>query len=296
MTDAIVLWDARAKNASLAQFIEELSYELARFSLSFRVVALSNEHAPEDNKIKPSMRALLDLLHLESPYHLITFGSKANSLGTLLSPALKCQLHTNQLPKELESDESISTIGKLTNWLGRHSSWGTTAKRDSYFYVPEHSKAAPGVLYLAEDDFASVIDLQLRAEKATSLAIPMDSFPNLEADILNSFGLLTVSSNFIDEGRFIEIANGYGIPVLLIAPNGQYYGIKEGRNGWVVRSTQQIQYLNCLRNWFHMSKDTRSMISYYCRVNQSSLSGIRHYCSMLGYPERLEQQDFHFRG
>lgn len=296
MADVLVLWDARKYNESLVQFVEELSRELARFTLSFRVVALSDQHAPSENKIKPSMRALLDVLHVEAPYHLITFGVKANSLGTLLSPALKCELHTNQLPAELEEETNLSTLGKLTNWLSHNSCWGTTAKRDSFFYTPVHSNAAPGVLYFAEDDFASVISIQIGAEKGNAKAISMESFHKLDSETLENYGLLTVSSNFIDEGRLIEVANGYGIPVLLISPNGKYFGVKEGRNGWAVKSTQQIQYLNCLRNWFHMSKDTRAMIAYYCRLNQSSISGLRHYCATLGYPEKLEQQDFHLRG
>lgn len=296
MADVLVLWDSRYHNEKLYQFVEELRGELECFSLSFRIVALSSDHSPVKNKIKPTMRAVLDLLHQESPYHLITFGTKANSLGTLLTPALKCELHTNQLPSWLEDSKGVTAIGRLTNWLGLHGVWGASMDQDSYFYAPLNRAAAPGVMHFVEDHLVSVISSQLAAENGEGLAITADDFNKLTQNQLDKYGMLVVSADFVQEGRVIEFANGYGLPVLLISPDGQYFGIKEGRNGWVVKSTQQLQYLNCLRNWFAMSQDARSMISYYCRRNQSALSGLNHYCRALGYPEKLEQQDFQLRG
>ena len=296
MADVLVLWDSRYSNQKLNQFIEELRDELDCFSLSFRIVALSANHSPKENRIKPSMRGVLELLHEESPYHLITFGAKANALGTLLIPALKCELHTNQLPVWLEDPKGATTIGRLTHWLGLHGVWAGSPDQGKYFYAPSTSAGANGVLHFEEDQFVSVISSQLVAENGRGLAISVDNFSELTQDQLNFYGLLVVSAEYVQEGRIIELANGFGLPVLLISPDGHYFGIKEGLNGWVVKSMQQLQYLNCLRNWFSMSQDARNMISYYCRRHQSSLSGLHHYCKALGYPEKLEQQDFQLRG
>ena len=114
--------------------------------------------------------------------------------------------------------------------------------------------------------------------------------------MLEQSALLVVSATIATQYNVIEVANGYGIPVLLISPDERNFGIRDGENGWVVSSTQQLHYTNYLMNWQGMSQNTREMISRYCRNIQSDQSGLRCYCSSLGYPERLELKDFKLRG
>lgn len=296
MSDLLIVWDARFNNARLEQFISELSAELARYSLSFRMVAISNRHAPAEDLIKPSMRAVLDLLHEEAPFHLITLGSRANALATLLSPTLRCELHTNRLPSWLEGETKDSPMVKLSNWLNKDNNWGEEIDVENLYYAPKQLEPNAEVLYFSDDQHAALIQSQLQAEGIYGHAISKEALLNNHASKLKQGGLLIASANMVEQGRLIEYANAFGIPVLLISPDQRYFGIREGENGWVVESPQHPQYYNYLHNWCSMSQDARNMVSYYSRMTQSQQSGLKRYCASLGYPERLEFQDFKIRG
>ncbi|MCO4786771.1 hypothetical protein [Marinomonas atlantica] len=296
MSDALVLWDARNSNRFLQRFIEDFKAELTRFSLKVRFVTLSNVTSLEEDQIKPSMRGLLDLIHVESPLHLITFGSKPNSLASLISPALRCKLHTNLLPEWLEGEPHHSTIAKLASYIHKNEEWGDGSELKDYFYPQFTSKAVNAIVFFKEDDFSNVIEEHAIAHNIAYQSISLKSFLPPAVQLLHKVGILVVSSNSANQGDIIELANGYGLPVLLISPEMRNFGIREGENGWVVSTTQQIQYTNYLKNWQCMSQNVREMISQYCRYSQSTQSGVRCYCSSLGYPEKLELKDFKLRG
>lgn len=296
MSDALVLWDARNSNRFLQKFIEDFAAEFMRFSLTVRFVALSNTTSLEEDQIKPSMRGLLDLVHAESPLHLITFGSKPNSLASLISPALRCQLHTNLLPEWMEGDRQNSTIAKLAGYIHKNEEWGDGGALKDYFYPQFTSQASSSIAFFKEDSFSNVIEEHAVTHGIDCQSIPIEAFLPPSKLLVQQVGMLVVSSSIANQDDIIELANGYGLPVLLISPEMRNFGIREGENGWVVSTTQQIQYTNYLKNWQGMSQNTREMISQYCQYSQSTHSGLRCYCSSLGYPEKLELKDFKLRG
>lgn len=296
MSDLLVLWDARSGNACLQKFIEDFAVELERFSLTVRIVALSVSTSLNENQIKPSMRALLDLVHIESPLHLITFGEKANSLAALISPALKCELHTNRLPAWLEESSSSSALSKIAKFIHKNEIWGDGKELKDYFYPRYTSKASSSIFFFKEDALADAIGEHAQANGIDYRSVSYGDFLSPSRLLIEEGGLLVVSSKFMASGEVVELANGYGLPVLLISQEARNYGIREGENGWVVSTMQQIQYTNCLINWQGMSQNAREMISRYCQMSQSAQSGLRCYSASLGYPERLELKEFKLRG
>lgn len=296
MADALIIWDAREENEDLQSFIREFALELGRFSLSSRIVSLSYTTDSVKDQIKPSMRALMDLVYQESPLHLITFGSKANSLAALISPALRCKLHTNRLPEWLDNGLATSAIARIASYIHKEDVWGSGKEQSDYLYPHASSKASNKILFIKEDVCFDQIVEHADANSMLYHSLPLNDFLPPCKELLQESGLLVVSADLVTKFDIIEVANGYGIPVLLISPDNRNFGIRDGENGWVVNSIQQLHYTNYLMNWQGMSQNTREMISRYCRNIQSDQSGLRCYCSSLGYPERLELKDFKLRG
>lgn len=296
MADALIIWDAREANEDLASFIAEFASELGRFSLTSRIVSLSYTTESATDQIKPSMRALMDLVYQESPLHLITFGAKPNSLAALISPTLRCKLHTNRLPEWLEGSLVPSAIAKIASYIYKEDVWGSGKELSDYFYPHSSSKASSQVFCINEDSHAKQITQHADANNIACNSLPLNDFLPPSKTLLENSGLLVVSADLVKKCNIIEVANGYGIPVLLISPDDRNFGIRDGENGWVVNSTLQLHYTNYLLNWQSMSQNAREMISRYCRHIQSDQSGLRCYCSSLGYPERLELKDFKLRG
>ncbi|SBS27720.1 hypothetical protein MAQ5080_00906 [Marinomonas aquimarina] len=296
MADALIIWDDRDNNEDLKSFIDEFALELSRYSLSSRMVSLSYNTDGAGDQIKPSMRALMDLVYQESPLHLITFGSKPNSLAALISPALRCQLHTNRLPEWLESGQVPSAIARIASYIHKDDTWGSGKELSDYFYPHSYSKATSNVLCIEEDLLSEEVMSHASMAGVALQKLPLKAFLPPSRLQLEECGLLVVSADLVTKSNLIEVANGYGVPVLLISPDNRNFGIRDGENGWVVNNTQQIHYTNYLINWQSMSQNTREMVSRYCRTIQSNQSGLRCYCSSLGYPERLELKDFKLRG
>ncbi|MBM6550513.1 hypothetical protein [Marinomonas ostreistagni] len=297
MTDVLILWDSRFDNSRLDDFVAEFASELSRFAVDVRIVALAHRHAPDENVIKPSMRAVLNLVQQESPHFLITFGDRANSLAALLSPTLKCRVWTNALPTWLDDERSCSPLlARLSKWMVKHSQWGDLSAEADYTYVQPKAAAANGVVIIHEDSYSERLIKQLQDSGAEFCALSMKDFLTPSDTLMKHYGLIVLSYEASLEGRVIDQANAYGMPVLLIAPDGRQHGVIEGETGWVVDSSQQIQFTSCLSNWRVMSDDARRMIAHYCREAISERSGIRQYCTSLGYPERLEYKDFKIRG
>ncbi|WP_417551404.1 hypothetical protein [Marinomonas fungiae] len=296
MADALIIWDARETNEDLKSFIEEFASELRRFSLTSRIVSLSYTTDSDDDRIKPSMRALMDLVHTESPHHLITFGSKPNSLAALISPTLRCKLHTNRLPEWLEGGMVPSTIARIASYIHKEDVWGSGKEMSDYFYPHARSVASTHILCIEEDMCAAVVAERAEKNAIAYRCLALGDFLPPSKALLNESGLLVVSADLVTKCNIIEVANGYGIPVLLISPDNRNFGIRDGENGWVVNSVQQLHFVNYLKNWQGMSQNAREMISRYCRHIQSDQSGLRCYCASFGYPERLELKDFKLRG
>ncbi|MBJ7549671.1 hypothetical protein [Marinomonas ostreistagni] len=296
MSDALIIWDARNCNEALQMFIEELRRELDRFSLSYKIVSLSDNSISGEMSIKPSMRSLLDLVYSEAPLHLITFGAKANALATLVSPTLRCKLHTNRLPSWLDQNTVPSTILRIARYIHKEVSWGDGGDLSDYFFPKAFSAASSRVLFLEEDCLTDKMQSHAKLHKLDFSVCSVQDFLPPSQLLLQKCGLLVLSAEMHNEHNIIEVANGYGMPVLLISPDNRHFGIREGENGWVVNDIQMPHYGNYLKNWQGMSQNTRDMIALYCRTTQSDQSGLRCYCASFGYPERLELKDFRLRG
>lgn len=296
MSDALIVWDARHENKVLALFIEEFCHELERFSLTFKVVSINDVIESATNQIKPSMKALLDIVHKESPLHLITFGSKANSLASLISPALRCKLHTNKLPDWLDKSEVSSAIKRIARYMHKEDNWGDGTTEEDYLFPRYFSSASAKLLSFSEDPLAESIVQHARLNQIDLEVGSLQEFLPPSQYLVHECGLLIVSEELQADFNLVDVANAYGMPVMLISKQGRRYGIIEGENGWVVNSIQQIPYINFLKNWQEMSQNAREMISLYSRSIQSDRSGLRCYCSSFGYPERLELKDFKLRG
>lgn len=296
MSDALVIWDARFNNVELEQFIEQFMSELARFSLSTRLVALSDSHKPDAGEIKPSLRGLFNLVQEEQPFQLITFGEKANSLGALLTPTLKCELKCNRLPSWLDSDLACSsTVSRLSGWMAKETVWGAAGDMPDFICPVSGNVAAQSVLVLQDDLSMGAIIAQLQLDGIDYGTMSKNRF--LTSIDRPEAGLLVVSAELVfQDNGIVEQANANGMPVVLVSPQNRHFGINEGINGWVVRDVQEIQFHVCLNNWQSMTQDARNMIAHYCRTTQSSRSGMHSYCESLGYPERLEYKDFKIRG
>lgn len=239
---------------------------------------------------------MFNLVQEEQPFQLITFGEKANSLGALLLPTLKCELKCNRLPSWLDSEDACSTtMSRLSDWISKDTIWGVAGDMPDFICPIESSGAGQSVMVLQDDPLMGGIIAQLQLDGIDYHTISKNRFltsvERLEA------GLLAVSAELVfqDHG-IIEQANANGLPVVLVSPQNRHFGINEGINGWVVRDVQDIQFHVCLNNWQSMTDDARHMIAHYCRVTQSSRSGIHSYCESLGYPEKLEYKDFKIRG
>lgn len=296
MSDVLVIWDNRVPNERLSSFIEEVAGELYRYSLSARIVSFSMNPCGE-SQIKASMRALLDLVHKESPLHLITFGRKANSLASLISPALRCQLHTNKLPEWMEDSKSGATMAKIASYIHKEDIWGSNIDVNNYFFPCIRSQSSATVAFFVQDSFARVIEHHIVDHGYDHRKVSINDFLKPKEQEIAQCGIMVMSSDLLEEyGNLVELSNGYGVPVLLISNDHRHHGIKEGQTGWVVATTQQIHFSNYLKNWRGMSQNAREMISHYCCLSQSGLSGIQSYCSSLGYPEKLELKDFKLRG
>lgn len=295
--DALIIWDARSSNKALENFMSEFTSELSRFAMNARIVCLSETHRPAQNKIKASMRALLNLIQDTAPHYLITFGSRPNSLAALLRPTLKCHVLTNTLPIWLDDDvSSQSLITKLSQWLVKNATWDDMRNDPDYVCVKARSNAATGILLLEDDPRADELANQLDQEALPYRIVSETNFFEPTSALLEDHGVMAMSYEASANGRWIDQANAYGMPVMLLIDDDRQHGIIEGQTGWVIGTNQALQFKHCLSNWRTMSDDARAMISHYCRDHISQHSGLRQYCASLGYPERLEFKDFKIRG
>ncbi|TPE50683.1 hypothetical protein FJM67_10245 [Maribrevibacterium harenarium] len=283
MSDVLLIWDGRQANTCLECFVDELLSTLASYAATVKVVQLATQHAPEFGKIKPSMRALFNVVQQEKPKHLISFGSQPNLLVNLLRPTLKCEIICNRLPDGMHfKTVASSAMQRVSDWINYEHRW--CLEDCDFFYLPLKEHQGQKVGYF-EDDVNSVV-FHCQADELGLCSEPL--YPDLlqlrDVTGLHEVGLVMISAASDPAGNRVDLVNALGIPVVVVAETGSHLGVVNGYNGWVVSSMQGLPILQILKNWSTMALDMRRVLAQYAHQHQSKRSGIRHFCDLLGYP------------
>ncbi|WCN13742.1 hypothetical protein GV054_12445 [Marinomonas mediterranea] len=295
MVDMLIFWDERESPISLQHFIERLRTELFGLGVDAHFIALANEHDPKNGRLKASMRGLLDYVVELGPKRLLCFGSHPSVLGRLIQPALKCSLHTNQLPMSMDkSSKKKVRLEPVARFLLGGDIWTSDNLSSNYIFCDSEdmSDESTAVGLVLEDDRFNLYESQLEKVGLTvSTFSKKNIFENYQTQ-LKHVGLLMISSEVDPDGKLIDIANALGKPVLLISEFGVALGVEDGVNGWVTYSATEQRLLQCLVNWKGMSSDARRVLSQYSKRHQSKRSGISKYFSQFDLKSHKELNSF----
>lgn len=288
MQKLLLLWDSRRANSYFIEFIESLRETSLDFDIELTILQIDHIQDIDSGRIKYGMRNLLDQVHRVQPDMITCFGSQANILGKLIRPALRIPLVCNQMPECIDSTVFTSaTIDKFTQKFSEYLKWDLN--KESYTFIPtmlEKKNINGRIAVMSDDPIGPALTNIIQQQNLIVQSLIRDNVLNHHQDVFESIELFALSNRADIDGRLIHAANACGIPVILISQGPMAQLIKDGYNGWVISSIEDVRLLRCLRNWHSMSGDAKKILSQYSQEMQSRKNGIHYFFKAIGAKER----------